>query len=276
MRGGYLLFLAVFVLAGAWLDAAQAETVLERVARTGQLRAGTRTNAAPFGYINKAGAIDGYGVELMQLIQRRLQEKLGRTVTLDLRTVDTNNRLTTVAEGEVDIVCEAATITPARLEKVNFSIPFFISGAQFLLKKAQRSTFNVNGTLEKLPIAYVPGTTTSDIIPKIYPLARWLAVENRIVGIQKLNQGQVKAVVSDGILLLGELVNEGNSPRNYALTPSQPMTTELYGCILPKLDQEWKQFVDQAIASEENHNLQSRWFNEEGSEFPNIVRTDSR
>jgi len=276
MRGGYLLFLAIFVLGGAWLDLAQAETVLERVAQTGQLRAGTRTNAAPFGYINSSGAIDGYGVELMQLIQRQLQEKLGRTVTLDLRTVDTNNRLTTVAEGKVDLVCEAATITQDRLEKVNFSIPFFVSGAQFLLKKAHRSQFNVNGTLENLPIAYVPGTTTSDIIPKIYPLARWLAVDNRIVGIQKLNQGEVKAVVSDGILLLGELVNEGNSPRNYTLTPSQPMTTELYGCILPKLDQDWKQFVDQVIASEENHNLQTQWFNEEGSEFPNIVRTEPR
>lgn len=258
------------------LSPAQAESVLERVARTGQLNAGNRTNAAPFGYTNPQGKAAGYGVELLGLIQTALAEKLGKPIQLNLQTVDNSNRFSAVESGELEIVCEGATITQKRLETVDFSIPFFMSGAQFLVKRSDDPTFDVNGTLENLPIGYIPKTTTSEIIPKIYPFAKWIPVASRSQGIQKLNQGEIKAMVSDGILLLGELVQAGYNPRNYALSPRQPMTTELYGCILPKNNPQWKQLVDTVISSQKNHDLQTKWFNEEGSLFPNIVRTDPR
>ncbi|WP_256444138.1 transporter substrate-binding domain-containing protein [Synechocystis sp. PCC 6803] len=50
----------------------QAETVLERVARTGELRAGTRTDAVPFGFEMANGEMEGYGVDLMALIALKL------------------------------------------------------------------------------------------------------------------------------------------------------------------------------------------------------------
>ncbi|MFN5515425.1 MAG: amino acid ABC transporter substrate-binding protein [Cyanobacteriota bacterium] len=258
------------------LSPAQAESVLERVARTGQLNAGTRTNAAPFGYTDQQGKPAGYGVELLGLIQTALAEKLGKPIQLNLQTVETNNRFSAVESGKLEIVCEGATITQKRLETVDFSIPFFMSGAQFLVKRKDDPTFDINGTLENLRIGYIPKTTTSEIIPKIYPFAKWIPVASRGQGIQKLNQGEIKAVVSDGILLLGELVQAGYNPRNYALSPRQPMTTELYGCILPRDNPQWKQLVDTVISSQKNHDLQTKWFNEEGSLFPNIVRTDPR
>ncbi|MEB3160069.1 MAG: transporter substrate-binding domain-containing protein, partial [Synechocystis sp.] len=133
--------------------------------------------------------------------------------------------------------------------------------------------FNVNGSLEGIPIAYIEGTTTFDIIPKIYPLAKWIPVADRQAGIAQLDQGKVTAVVSDGILLVGELIKEGKNPKDYALGPYQPMTTELYGCMLPKGDEDWKKFVDGAIASEENHDLLEEWFNIDQRE---VVRVDPR
>ncbi|MBJ7899420.1 MAG: transporter substrate-binding domain-containing protein [Cyanobacteria bacterium RI_101] len=258
------------------LSPAQAESALEQVARTGELNAGTRANAAPFGYTDQQGKPAGYGVELLRLIQTALAEKLGKPVRLNLQTVETSNRFSAVESGKLAIVCEGATITQKRLETVDFSIPFFMSGAQFLIKRSDDLTFDVNGTLENLAIGYIPKTTTSEIIPKIYPFAKWIPVASRGQGIQKLNQGEIKAMVSDGILLLGELVQAGYNPRDYALTPRQPMTTELYGCILPKNNPQWKQLVDTVISSEQNHDLQTKWFNEEGSLFPNIVRVDPR
>jgi hypothetical protein len=86
----------------------------------------------------------------------------------------------------------------------------------------------------------------------------------------------VKAVVSDGILLIGELVKDGNNPKAFALTPKQPITTELYGCILPKNDSAWKGFIDSVVASPENHDLQEEWFSVDKSKFPYLVRTDPR
>jgi polar amino acid transport system substrate-binding protein len=239
----------------------QAETVLERVARTGELRAATRADAVPFGFETPDGKLDGYGVDLIGLIGAKLTEKTGKNLTVDLDTVTLENRFTAIADGKVDIVCAATTITQDRLEKVDFSAPFFISGAKFLIKQDTADSFNVNGSLEGVPIAYIKGTTTFDIIPQIYPLAKWIPVADRQAGIAELDAGKVAAVVSDGILLVGELLKEGKDPKDYALGPSQPMTTELYACILPKGDEAWKKFVDEVIASEENHNLLQEWFN---------------
>jgi len=251
----------------------QAETVLERVARTGELRAATRADTVPFGFKTPDGNLGGYGVDLIGLIGAKLAEKMGKTLTVDLGTVTLENRFTAIADGSVDIVCEATTITQDRLEKVDFSVPFFISGAKFLVKQDAADRFNVNGSLEGVAIAYIEGTTTFDIIPKIYPLAKWIPVADRRAGIAQLDAGKVTAVASDGILLVGELIKEGKNPEDYALGPYQPLTTELYACMVPKGDQAWKRFVDEAIASKENHDLLEEWFN---IDQRNVVRVDPR
>ena len=253
-----------------------AETVLEKIARTGELKAGSRSDAVPFSYANPQGKLEGYSVDLLSLIHKKLEKKLNKKIKFNLATVTVNDRFREIKNGNLDIVCEATTITQERLERVDFSIPFFITGAQFLVKKANDESFDVNGTLKDQAIAYIPNTTTFDIIPQIYPTAKWVEVKNRQEGIAKLTEGSVNAVVSDGILLIGELVKNGKDPRQFTLTPRQPITTELYGCILPKDNGEWKQVVDAVIASEENHDLQEEWFNIDKSKFPYLVRTDAR
>lgn len=250
-----------------------AETVLERVARTGELRAATRVDAVPFGFKAPDGDLAGYGVDLIGLIGAKLAATMDRTLTVNLGTVTLDDRFEAIAAGNVDIVCEATTITQERLETVDFSVPFFISGAKFLVKQDGAERFNVNGSLEGVAIAYIEGTTTFEIIPQIYPLAQWIPVADRRAGIAQLDAGNVTAVVSDGILLVGELIKEGKNPQDYALGPYQPLTTELYACILPKGDSGWKKFVDGAIASEENHDLLEDWFN---IDQRNVVRVDPR
>jgi polar amino acid transport system substrate-binding protein len=276
MQNRILLSLLTFLCLTTFSAHAQAETVLEKIARTGQLNAGTRNDTVPFGYLNKQGKLEGYSIELMSLIQKKIETKLNKKIKLNLVTVTVNNRFKEVENGNADLVCAATTITPERLERNSFSIPFFITGAQFLIQKSDDKSFDINGTLKNKAIAYIPNTTTADILPSIYPTAKWVAVQNRQEGISKLKQGDVKAMVSDGILLIGQLVLDGNNPRQFALTPRQPMTTELYGCILPKNDSAWKEVVDEVIASPEHHDLQEEWFNMENSKFPYLVQTNSR
>jgi polar amino acid transport system substrate-binding protein len=276
MHNRIFLSLLTFLALTTFSANVKAETVLEKIARTGELKAGTRADAVPFSYTNPQGKLDGYSVDLLSLIHKKLEEKLNKKIKFNLANVTVNNRFREIKNGNLDIVCEATTITEERLERVDFSIPFFITGAQFLIKKSDDESFDVNGTLSNQAIAHIPNTTTFDIIPQIYPTAKWIEVKNRQEGIVKLTQGNVNAVVSDGILLIGELVKEGKDPRQFMLTPRQPITTELYGCILPKENSEWKQVVDAVIASPANHDLQEEWFNIEKSKFPYPVRSDAR
>ncbi|MGK7873046.1 MAG: amino acid ABC transporter substrate-binding protein [Xenococcaceae cyanobacterium] len=261
-----LIFLAGFPIS-TW-----AETVLERVERTGVMNAGARKEAIPFGYVGINNEWTGYSIDLLKLIHRQLEQRLNKPIKLNLREVTIDNRFQLVQDETLDVMCGATTITQERLQWIDFSIPFFMTGTQFLVRKEAASQFNYNGGLVNVPIAYIPGTTTDQIIRQIYPQANWQSVRNRPEGLQKLKRREVQAVASDGILLVGELVRQGNNPRNFTVVPLQPMTTELYGCMLQKNNSQWKEFVDNIIISEENRQLQERWFNIETGRFPYLFR----
>ncbi|MEG3439304.1 amino acid ABC transporter substrate-binding protein [Pannus brasiliensis CCIBt3594] len=252
-----------------------AETVLQRIDRTGELRVGTRKDAIPFSYLDsKTGQWTGYGFELTKLIQRRLETRLHKPVKLTVVESNLDSRFRQIEAGKTDISCNAATITEERLQTVDFSIPYFITGAQFLVRSDNIAKVNINGTLKGISIAYLANTTTADILRQIYPFADWRVVSDRAEGVTKLKKGEVKAIVSDGILLVGEIVRQGGNPRQFALMPRQPITTELYGCILPKNDPEWKNLVDSVIGSEENRRLRERWFNVKKSAFPYTILSE--
>lgn len=248
-----------------------AETVLEKIKRTGELNAGVRKDAIPFGYVNKKEKWTGYSVDLIHLIHKRLEKELNQPIKLNLREATIDSRFRIVQRGDVDIMCGATTITPTRLKRVDFSVPFFMTGAQFLVNLEDAPNFDYNGNLTDVPIAFLPGTTTQEIIPQIYPLANWKNVKSREEGVKKLKEGEVKAVVSDGILLLGEIVQQGNNIGDFVVLPSQPITREMYGCILPQNNQKWKQLVNITILSPENRLLQKEWFSINSGEFPYII-----
>ncbi len=263
--------LIILVLFCCFPRFALAETVLEKIKRTGELNAGVRKDAIPFGYVNKRGKWTGYSVDLIHLIHKRLEKDLNQPIKLNLREATIDSRFRIVERGDIDIMCGATTITQTRLKRVDFSVPFFMTGAQFLVKLKDAPNFDYNGNLSDVPIAFLPGTTTQEIIPQIYPLANWKNVKSREEGVKKLKQGEVKAVVSDGILLLGEIVQQGNNIGDFVVLPSQPITREMYGCILPQKNQKWKQLVNLTILSPENRILQKEWFSINSGEFPYII-----
>ena len=249
-----------------------AETVLEKIKRTGELNAGVRKDAIPFGYVNRRGKWTGYSIDLIHLIHKRLEIEFNQPIKLNLREATIDSRFRIVQRRDVDIMCGATTITQTRLKSVDFSVPFFMTGAQFLVKGKDAPSFDYNGNLTNIPIAFLPGTTTQEIIPQIYPLANWKNITSREEGVKKLKQDEVKAVVSDGILLLGEIVQQGNNIGDFVLLPSQPITRELYGCILPQKNPQWKQLVNITILSPENRILQKEWFSINRGDFPYIIQ----
>ena len=263
-----LIILSVFVFFPRFV---LAETILEKIKRTGELNVGVRKDAIHFGYVNTQGKWTGYSVDLIRLIHKKLEQELNQPIKLNLREATIDSRFRIVQRGDVDIVCGATTITQTRLTKVDFSVPFFMTGAQFLVKLKDAPNLDYNGNLTDIPIAFLPGTTTQEIIPQIYPLANWKDIRSREEGVRKLTQNEVKAVVSDGILLLGEIVQQGGSIGDFVLLPSQPITRELYGCILPQENTEFKQLVNLTILSPDNRILAKEWFSINSGEFPYII-----
>ena len=114
---------------------ALAETVLEKIKRTGVLTAGARGTAIPFAFVSEKNEWIGFSIDLLGAIRARLEKKLGKPIKLEKKEVTPENRFTLVASRTIDIECSSTTYTRSRDEIVDFSINFFFTGAQLLVKK---------------------------------------------------------------------------------------------------------------------------------------------
>ncbi|RAQ44654.1 amino acid ABC transporter substrate-binding protein [Arthrospira sp. O9.13F] len=265
------------ILSVGFTGYAAAETVLEQIERTGVLRAGVRTDAVPFSYLNDNGEIEGYSVDLIRLIHGHLEEKLNQPIRLEMTTVTLLDRFEQVQKGNLDLVCEATSITAERENGVDFSTPFFVTGIQMLVKTENRDRLDPTQlsetdistvSLERVTIGFLESTTADSELRPVYPEAQWEAVPSRAEGIRRLQAGELQGIVSDGILLLGQLWKDGSDRQNFQLVPSQPLTFENYGCILPMNSREWSRVVNSTIASPENTTLWNQWFDTNQGRFP--------
>ena len=246
------------------------KTVLEKIKQGRVLKAGFRSDAAPFSYMsNETNLLEGYSVELVKLIHQRLEQEIDISIKLEWQEISLENRFQLIQDGKLDIVCAATTINNKREKIVDFSIPFFTTGIQFLVRKTDVERFDpIRGTTGKVSIGFLANSTTDEEFRPIYPNANWQSLSNRAEGISQLDNGKIDAVASDGILLLGEVRQQNKTISEFELIPEIPFTFENYGCILPLQNPDWDRFVDTTIASDENTQLLHQWFDPEKGKFP--------
>lgn len=230
---GLLLWLGL--LAPAW-----AEARLEKIQRTGVLRAGVRTDAAPFGRLDESGDLMGYPVDLLRRMQADLSRSLGRTIQLELVPTTAAEQFAQVRQGALDMACGTSSITLSRESLVDFSVGYFVTGTQFLLARGRGISGN------RIRIGGVSGTTNADLIRRRLPLARIVPVGDRAEGLSLLQQGRIDALASDGILLEG-LRRSLPDADAYEVIPPQPFSREVYGCLLPKRDLPFRAQVNQSL-----------------------------
>ncbi|GAB4531917.1 MAG: glutamate/aspartate ABC transporter substrate-binding protein [Pleurocapsa sp.] len=236
-----------------------AQTVLDSIQETGVLRVAVREDAAPFGYLNSEKKLQGRCLNFLALLQEKLKEKLPRDViVLSIFKSTAANRFKLVEMGIVDLECGPNTIRELPSSKVTFSQDFFITGTQLLVDKKQAKLLNLNGNLAGVTLGVVKTTTTEEAIALKYPLAniqRFSGAVARRRGVQAVRQGKIDAMVSDGILLRGEAVLENLSPNRYVLIPEIPLSCDRYAMIIKGQDNQWQDFVNSVIASEQAQQL---------------------
>lgn len=245
---------------------ALAETVLERIERTGTLTAGTRTDTMPLSYTDQNGEWVGYSIDLLELIRAQLQQDLSKPIELNLVQVGATDRLAKVESQEVDIVCSATTYTSSRARRVDFSVGFFRTGTQFLVKRQE------NLEMGQFRVGVIAGTTNAEVVQRYLRVAKFVEVQNRAAGLAALNTDRIDALASDGILLEG-LRQDTDDPEAYDVIPSAPIQPEIYACILPKSNPDFLQVVNhsllgfmQGVVENDSQSvaLLNRWFGANG------------
>lgn len=241
-----------------------AETVLEKIKRTGVLTAGTRGTAIPFAFINEKNEWIGFSIDLLEAIRARLEKKLGKPIKLEKKEVTPENRVQFVANRTIDVECGSTTYTRARDETVDFSINFFFTGTQLLVKKGSgiRGVEDVAGKR----VGVLRAATGDKALRASQPKADVVIFPDNPAAFLALEQGRIVAFAWDGILLAG-LARKARNPKDYEVV-GDFFSKDPYSCMVPENDSKWRDFVNytfmELIDSGRFFELYDKWFGERG------------
>jgi ABC-type amino acid transport substrate-binding protein len=257
-----LLSLSLFIW-GAASEAA--ESTLEKIARTGTLIIGTRTGSPPFAYVNKQNEWVGFSIDLVeQLILPSLSKKVGKPVTLEKKESAPATRIPLLTSNAVDLIAETMTDTRARRDSVDFTLTFFVTGAQFLVKKG--SPIKGIQTIAGKRVAAQQGATNAKIIRERVPTAQLREFPDQPNAFQALAQGQVDTYTNDGIQLAG-LKAKAPNPQNWQIV-GDFYSYEPFGMAMRKGDADFRNVVNsglmEGIDSGKFFEIYEKWFGSKG------------
>jgi ABC-type amino acid transport substrate-binding protein len=238
---------------------------LDKINQSGTLVIGTRTGSPPFAFVNKDNQWVGFSIDLVeQAILPALGKKLGKEIKLEKKESTPPTRIPLLTSNAVDLIAGTMTDTRARRDSVDFSLTFFVTGAQFLVKKG--SPIKGIQTIAAKRIAAQQGSTNARIIRERVPNAQLREFPDQPAAFQALVQGQVDAYTNDGIQLAG-LKAKAPKPGDWLIV-GDFFSYEPYGMAMRKNDSDFRAVVNnglmEAIESGKYFELYEKWFGPKG------------
>lgn len=219
--------------------------VLDDVARSGVLVAGTRADSPPFGFRDGEGNLVGFSVDILKEITAALAQSLHKPIRLALRQITPESRMHMIRTREIEIECGITTPTWARQRKADFSIPFFINGTRILTRR------RLGGTVAALAgktVGVVAGGTTRRAVLRAVPRAAIVEVPDMTHGMMLFRAGRIDALSNLSVVLRGLLTPADDKSRLIMLPRDGALEYEPIACMLPRDDSAWRIFVDHVIA----------------------------
>ena len=260
MRRALRHAVVVAALLGAVATGAAAETALEKINRTGVFTVGTRTASPPFGYINKQNEWVGFSIDLARLVHKNLERRLKESIKLELKESTPATRIPLLMSGAVDLIAETMTDTRARRESVDFSLIYFVTGAQFLVRESS----SIRG-IQDIPgkrVGAQQGSTNERIIRERAPQAKLVVFPDQPAAFTALAQGRIDAYTNDGIQLAG-VKAKAPFPEIWKIV-GDLYSYEPYGMAMRKNDSDFRAVVNnslmEAMEGGEYFTLYDKWF----------------
>jgi len=265
MEATFAVLLALALALSSAAPALAQPDTLEKIKSSGVLTIGTRTGSPPFAYINKNNEWVGFSIDLVEMLVKPSVEKaVGRSIKIEKKESTPPTRIPLLTNNSVDLIAGTMTDTPQRRESVDFSLTFFYTGAQFLVKKGSPIK-GINDIAGKR-IAAQQGATNAKILREKYPQAQLREFPDQPAAFQALVQGQVDAYTNDGIQLYG-LKAKAPNPNDWEVV-GDFYSEEPYGMAMRKGDTKFKAAVDagfkNGFESGKYFEIYDKWFGPKG------------
>ncbi|CAO5149076.1 glutamine ABC transporter (glutamine-binding lipoprotein) [Frankia sp. AiPs1] len=214
-------------------------TTMARLHDAGKITVGTKFDQPLFGLKNLSGKPEGFDVEISKIIAGALgipENKINFVETVSA------NREPFIEQGRVDIVAATYTINDKRKKVVDFAGPYYVAGQAIMVKK-DNTTITGKDSLAGKKVCSVSGSTPADNIRKVAPAAQLVLFDVYSKCADALKNGQVDAVTTDNVILLGLIDKD---PDAFKLVGGT-FTKEPYGIGLRKGDTAFRTFVNDTL-----------------------------
>ena len=213
-----LLVLVMFVFCGcAKPQKEPVENTLNDITKRGSVIIGVKTDAYPFGFKDKNGKYAGYDVDLANMIGEKIFGEKGKVKFVPVTASDRMMKLFT---EDVDMIIATMSVTPSRLQILDFSNPYYIAGESLLVRKGSKikGLRDLNG--RKAIIVF--GTSSESSLRAAVPNVSIIGYKTYAEAVKGLKQGKADAIVSDDTILIGLSLKDGSLvllPKRYSREP---------------------------------------------------------
>lgn len=232
---------ALLTLGLGALQPVRAESVLERIGRTGRLNTLVMNDDLPYS-TQQGNAYSGLALEFAQEIQRELSDFLGKPVAITPQPINSvEEGIAAIAAGNVDLAC-GVSFSWGRSMFIDYSLPFALSGTRLL-----SSTSN-NGTPSALAgqtVGVVNNSVAAETIAQAAPTATLQRFDNPAAALTALKSGQIQLLAGDSLWLLANQQAAGPSG---SVVPAVPYNRSGVGCTVPEDNSDLLDLSNLAIA----------------------------
>ncbi len=216
------------------------DSTMERLLQNGKITIGVKFDVPLFGLLDSVTRKpDGFDVA----VGKEIAKELGlREDQIQFVEAISGNRIPYLQEDKVDLIISTMTITDARKQQIDFSIPYYVAGQSILVLKENRSIHSV-GDLNGQSVCSGQASTSEATLQSKAPQAKLLSLQVYSACISAMKDGRVDAVSTDDIILAGL----ASVDKDLKLVGEQ-FTKEFYGVGIKKGDGDLVTFVNDVLA----------------------------
>jgi len=244
------------------LYAQNTNDTLQSIKKSGVIKIGYRASLPPLSYENNKGIPEGYSIDLCTYIVDGVERELGEKISIEYIAVNAENRFEALYQKEIDILCGAATETISRRKIVDFTLPIFVTGGSFMVRKRTDIKNNFAGK----KIGVVSNTTTAMALKDLFEdtniSAEVVPFKTTAEGFNSLLDGEIAAFSSDQVVLIG-LVVAAKNLGDFRILPDL-FSFETIALAVRRDDADFRLIADSVLANlyrcDEIQTIFDKWF----------------
>jgi glutamate/aspartate transport system substrate-binding protein len=226
---------------------------------------GYRESSPPFSFLDQANRPIGYSLELCQAVVDEISVEVDDpNLKIEYVKVTSDDRISAVVQGKVDLECGSTTANAERSKQVAFSPLMFVAGTKLMVPKD--SAISAPKDMQGKTVVVTKGTTNEQAmhaVDKKFNLGlNIVTASDHEQSYQMLVDGKADAFATDDILLYG-LIARHKSQDKFRVTGDY-LSYDPYGIMYRKGEPQLKEVVERAFRKlGSNHDLvplYNKWF----------------